>query len=207
MIWDLDLGDSPFPQLSWLFFSALKWHYSLSRLSHPFLSEESFEQVHSGWLLWAFPSQHHKEWEELSPDSPHPLGESLMKFLERKTCKRSGILLSLWPQELLTLRRSGVSRNFISLSVHITSGGFCPRYPNVQALCLAEDDTSIDFKVAVCSVISISLKGWWKVNLFVHLFSYWKYGSCLFVALYISKLKLKVCAVLWKTSIHKFLFS
>lgn len=43
-LWDLDLSDSPFPQLSWLFTSALKWHASLSRLSLPFLSEESLDR-------------------------------------------------------------------------------------------------------------------------------------------------------------------
>lgn len=175
------------------------------QIKPPFLKWGEFGQVHSGWLLWAFPSQHHQEWGELSPDSPHPLCESLMKFPEGKAYKRLGILLWLWPQELLTLRPSGGLWNLLSLSIYIASDGFCPRYPNVQALCLAEDDYRFQGGCLFCGLIS--LNGWWKVNLSVQLFLYCKYGSCLFAALYISNLKLKVCAVFWKINIYKFLFS
>lgn len=142
----------------------------------PFLTEESFGQVHSGWLLWAFPSQHHQEWEELSPDSPHPLCESLMKFVKEKAYKRLGILLWLWPQELLTLRPSGGLQEF-NLPVSLYNiWWLLHQVSKCSGPLPAWRWHSTDFNVAVCSVTSFL----WKVG------KKWIYLSIFFLIVLIS---------------------
>lgn len=134
MGWGSKSGWYSLPPAAWYFTSALMWLASSFRLRLPFPKGEGFWQVHNGRLLWPFSSQAPLIIGELSLDSLIIPVKAWFCSWRKKVAKGWESCCDYSPKSLSFSGPDMASRNLIFLLVYIVSGGFCPRYPNAQAL-------------------------------------------------------------------------